>query len=103
MLRLLDLAEFLFGPRARRDVFEPMLADRERELAGARTGAARSGLRVRWAMAIAWTFVMSTPDALTVRMPTVLVLDLIGCVVSFSGVAFIFQLRASADLSSPPA
>ena len=96
MLRLLDLAEFLFGPRARRDVFEPMLADRDRELAVAR--GATLMLRVRWAMAIARTFVMCTPDALTVRMPTVLLLDVLGCVGSFSIVALIFQLGASADL-----
>jgi hypothetical protein len=38
MRRLLDLAEFVCGDRARRDVFEPLVADWQRELSEAHAG-----------------------------------------------------------------
>ena len=91
MTRLLALAEHLFGQSARRDVFEPMLTDRARELA--ETEPASFRLRLRWAGAIAVAFVTCVPRALAVRMPTVLLLDVIGCAVTLPLIALMLQWR----------
>ena len=89
MPRLLALAERLFGPSARRDVFEPLVADRERELANA--GRVRFTLRLRWAGAIALSFIACTPRAFAVRMPAPLVLDVIGCAIALPMIALMLQ------------
>jgi hypothetical protein len=91
MTPLLALAERLFGPSVRRDVFEPLLADRQRELANA--WPARFTLRLRWAGAITLSFIVCTPRAFVVRMPTPLVLDVIGCAIALPLSALLLQWR----------
>ena len=91
MTRLLALAERLFGPSVRRDVFEPLVADSDRELAN--TWPARFTLRLRWAGAIALSFVVCTPRAFAVRMPILLLLDVIGCAIALPLSALLLQWR----------
>ena len=57
MAWLIRLAEFLFGAGVRRDVFEPMLADWQRELAGS-AGLARWRVLLRGGTALIMTTVM---------------------------------------------
>lgn len=87
--RVLRLARALFGDDTARAIFEPLIADFQRECS-TRT-ASRVLVRLRWLAAIAQTFVWCTPRALAVRMPTLLLLDVIGCAIAFPLVAFIFQ------------
>ena len=83
--RLLQLAEALYGQDTRRQIFEPLVADLQREL------AAHPTLRLRWRIAVVAAFVQCLPRALTVRMRRGLCLDVAGRVACFGALAFALQ------------
>ena len=60
--RILRIAEAMYGEDTRRQIFEPLVADLQREL------AAHPTLTLRWRIAVAAAFVQCLPRALTLRM-----------------------------------
>ena len=89
--RILRIARALYGDDTARNIFEPLVADCTREYSS--SGSSRVLLRLRWLAAIAQTFVWCAPRALAVRMPTLLLLDVIGCVIALPLSALLLQWR----------
>ena len=87
--RVLRIARALYGDDTARAIFEPLVADCARDCSTSRSP--RVLLRLRWLVAAAQTFIWCAPRALAVRMPTLLLLDVIGCAIAFPLVAFMFQ------------
>lgn len=83
--RILQLAEALYGEDIRRQIFEPLAADLQREL------AAHPTLTLRWRIAVVAAFVQCLPRALTLRMRRGLWLDVAGRVACFGALAFALQ------------
>src|SRR5688572_10801268 len=87
MNRLLTLAQFLFGEKVRWSVFEPLVADRDREVRANRSMA----LRLRWWCAIAAALATCVPRATLGRLPSSLVLDLGKRALIFATLAYAVQ------------
>lgn len=83
--RILQLAEALYGEDTRRQIFEPLVADLQREL------AAHPTLTLRWRIAVVAAFVHCLPRALTLRMRRDLWLDVGRRVACFGALAFALQ------------
>jgi hypothetical protein len=64
--RILRLADALYGEDTRRQIFEPLVADLQREL------AAHPRLWLRWRLAVAGAFIQCAPRAFTVGTPRAL-------------------------------
>ena len=93
VLRILRLAESLYGKETRRRIFEPLAADLQRELAGP---DGNPQLTLRWRVAVIAAFVQRTPRAFTNRMPRGVWSEVALCVIGFGAplLAFIgWQLR----------
>jgi hypothetical protein len=82
MMRLLRFAEFLYGPRGRQNIFEPLLADAQEEISRSRFPALA---RVRWLLAMIVAMVWYSPRM--VALPTSLLTDLIIRGAAFSALA----------------
>ena len=95
--RLLRVARALYGEHTAHRVFEPLVADLQREYAT--SGASRMSLRLRWLAAIAQASVWCVPRAFGVRMPAILFSEVVACAVCFPLAALIFQWR---EVSSSP-
>jgi hypothetical protein len=89
-MRVLRLAEYLFGAGIRASVFEPLLADRDRELATRPSIT----LRVRWWFAIASALATCAPRATFGQLPSSLVLDLGKRAIAFFSLAYGLQWAA---------
>jgi hypothetical protein len=87
MSRLLTLAQFLFGEGIRASVFEPLVADRDREVSANRSIA----LRLRWWCAIAAAIVTCAPRATFGKLPSSLVVDLGQRAMVFGTLAYALQ------------
>ena len=83
--RILQLAQALYGEDTRRRIFEPLVADLQREL------TAHPRLRLRWRIAVVAAFIQCAPRAFTPRMPRALWLEVAMCVVGFGALAFALQ------------
>ena len=83
--RILQLAEALYGQDTRRQIFEPLVADLQRDL------AAHPRLSLRWRIAVVAAFIQCAPRAFTLRMPRALGLEVAMCVVGFGALAFALQ------------
>jgi hypothetical protein len=88
VLRILRLADALYGEDTRRRIFEPLAADLQRELAGP-DGSPK--LTLRWRVAVIAAFVQCTPRAFTNRMPRGLWSEVALCVIGFGALAFAWQ------------
>src|SRR5687768_10622711 len=93
--RILRIARALYGDDTARAIFEPLIADCEREYSTSQ--ASRVLLRLRWLTAIAQTFIWCAPRALAVRMPTLLLADVIGCALTFPLIALVLQWPEISD------
>jgi hypothetical protein len=83
--RILRLADALYGDDTRRRIFEPLVADLQREL------ALHPKLTLRWRIAVLAAFVQCLPRALTLPMPRGLWFDVAIRVAGFSALAFALQ------------
>ena len=83
--RILRLADALYGEDTRRRIFEPLVADLQREL------AVHPRLTFRWRMAVVAAFVQCLPRALTLRMPRALWFEIAIRVLCFGALAFALQ------------
>ncbi len=87
---VLPLARKVYGEEVARLIFEPLVADFDREMRGRRSPVR---LRMQWLGAIAQTFLACAPRAFAFRMPTLLFIDVIGCAVAFPLIALMLQWR----------
>ena len=95
--RLLRVARALYGEHTAHHVFEPLVADLQREYTTSNTS--RVVLHVRWLGAIARAFAWCFPRAFGMRMPAILFAEVVACAVCFPLAALIFQWR---EVSSSP-
>jgi hypothetical protein len=94
MTTLLTLAEWLCGEETRRLVFEPMLADRARDLESRPSFLHRA----RWSAAFVLTLLQSLPASAFRRLTVSAWKDLTGRALAFYGLAFALQWFLGARL-----